>query len=76
MDPERELCTKAVGNSSRCLSYVRMWVENKIRRHLARACKRGGFGWKTWSRQWLYARLGLFDEYRVRRLSAPRASPA
>ncbi len=66
----------AVGNSSRCLSYVRMWVENKIRRHLARACKRGGFGWKRWSRQWLYARLGLFDEYRVRRLPSPKASPA
>ncbi len=66
----------AVGNSSRCFGYIRMWVEKKVRRHLARACKRGGFGWKRWSRRWLVAELGLFDEYRVRWQSAPKASPA
>jgi len=42
------------------------WVERKIRRHLARARQRGGFGWKRWSRQWLYDALGLFAAYRVR----------
>jgi RNA-directed DNA polymerase len=46
-------------------SYVRYWVEKKIRRHLARACQRQGFGWKRWSREWLYGTLGLFSEYRV-----------
>jgi RNA-directed DNA polymerase len=34
-------------------------------RHLAMACKRQGFGWKRWSREWLYGTLGLFSEYRV-----------
>jgi RNA-directed DNA polymerase len=55
----------AVGHSSRCFSYIRDWVEKKIRRHLARACQRRGFGWKRWSREWLYGTLGLFQEYRV-----------
>jgi RNA-directed DNA polymerase len=55
----------AVGHSSRCFSFVRSWVEKKIRRHLARACQRRGFGWKRWSREWLYGTLGLFSGYRV-----------
>ena len=55
----------AIGHSSRCFSYIQNWVEMKIRRHLARACQRRGFGWKRWSREWLYSTLGLFSEYRV-----------
>ena len=55
----------AVGNSSQCFSYIQNWVEKKVRRHLARACQRPGFGWKRWNRKWIYGTLGLFDEYRV-----------
>ena len=55
----------AIGHSSRCFGYIRYWVEKKIRRHLAKACQRQGFGWKRWSREWLYGTLGLFSEYRV-----------
>ena len=55
----------AIGHSSRCFSYIQNWVEMKIRRHLARACQRRGFGWKRWSREWLYDTLRLFSEYRV-----------
>jgi RNA-directed DNA polymerase len=55
----------AVGHSSRCFSYVKDWVEKKVRRHLMRARKRRGFGWDRWSRRWLYKDLGLFDGYRV-----------
>jgi hypothetical protein len=55
----------AVGHSSRCFSYIRDWVEKKIRHHLARASQRHGFGWKRWSSAWLYGTLGLFAEYRV-----------
>ena len=65
----------AMGNSSRCFSYIRDWVEKKIRSHLARACQRRGFGWKRWSREWLYGTLGLFSEYRVNsRQSIPAAA--
>jgi RNA-directed DNA polymerase len=55
----------AVGHSSRCFSYTQLWVEKKIRRHLMRARERSGFGWKRWSRKWLYTTLGLFGDYRV-----------
>jgi RNA-directed DNA polymerase len=57
----------ALGDASRCFGYVRDWVEKKVRRHLMRARKCRGFGWKRWSRRWLYDRLGLFKHYRVHR---------
>jgi RNA-directed DNA polymerase len=62
----------AIGDSSRCFSYIRDGVEKKVRRHLMRARKLRGFGWKRWSKRWLYNGLGLFNGYRVRRLS-PKA---
>ena len=48
----------AIGHSSRCFP---------------RAAQRQGFGWKRWSREWLYGTLGLFYEYRV---SHPQSSSA
>jgi len=66
----------AIGHSSRCFSFVRSWVETRIRRHLARACQRRGFGWKRWGGEWLYGTLGLFSEYRVSYLpSIPAVAP-
>jgi RNA-directed DNA polymerase len=66
----------AVGHSSRCFSFVKDWVEKKMRRHLMRARKRRGFGWDRWSRRWLYDKLGLFNQYRVRRpVPSPKALP-
>jgi RNA-directed DNA polymerase len=65
----------AVGHSSRCFSFIKDWVEKKTRRHLMRARKRKGFGWRRWSKQWLYSELGLFNAYRVRR-PEPKAQPA
>ncbi|HSQ57648.1 MAG TPA: group II intron reverse transcriptase/maturase [Gemmata sp.] len=67
----------AVGHSSRCFGFVRDWVEKKMRRHLMRARQRQGFGWKKWSRRWLYEDLGLFHDYRVRRyVPRPKATPS
>ncbi|WP_213457384.1 group II intron maturase-specific domain-containing protein [Thiocapsa sp.] len=63
-----------VGHSSRCFGYVQDWVEKKIRRHLMRARQRQGFGWKRWSRTWLYEVLGLYDGYRIG-LRKPKALP-
>ena len=66
----------AIGDSSDCFSFVRDWVEKKIRGHLMRARERSGFGWKRWSRKWLYEQLGLYDDYRLRRLwSLPKVRP-
>jgi RNA-directed DNA polymerase len=57
----------AVGDASRCFRYVKDWVEKKARRHLMRARKRRGCGWKRWRRPWRYQRLGLCNNYRVSR---------
>jgi RNA-directed DNA polymerase len=62
----------AIGHSSRCFSFVRNWVEKKVRRNLMKARKRQGFGWKRWSREWLYQELGLFNDYRVQWLGQAR----
>lgn len=57
----------AIGHSGRCFTFVRDWVGKKMRRHLMRAQKRQGFGWKRWSERWLYGQLGLFDGYKLSR---------
>ena len=49
-----------VGEAARCFSFVKSWVERKVRRHLMGARRRRGFGWKRWSRAWLHMMLGLF----------------
>jgi RNA-directed DNA polymerase len=56
-----------VGDSHRSFSYIRNWVEKKVRRQLMRARKRQGYGWKRWSRKQLYDELGLYKDYRVSR---------
>ena len=65
----------AVGHSSECFSFIKDWVEKKVRRHLMQARNRQGFGWTRSSRQWIYGTLGLFNSYRVRR-SPPKVAPA
>ncbi len=65
-----------IGNSSQCFSFVRIWVEKKIRRLLSKARQRRGFGWKRWSSRWLYSELGLFKEYKVQRRLPRKTSPA
>ncbi len=62
-----------IGDSSRCFSMVKRWVEKKVRRHLMRAQGRQGMGWKQWSTKGLHETLGLFNEYRVRHV--PNAVP-
>ena len=65
-----------VGNSSRCLAYVKLWVEKRVRRHLMRARGRRGLGWKRWSTAWLYDRLRLYGDYRVRYWGLPERAPS
>ena len=55
-----------IGNSSQCFSFVRWWMERKLRRHLMRARLRQGFGWKRWSREYIYGSLGVYDDYAIR----------
>jgi RNA-directed DNA polymerase len=55
----------AIGDAGRCFGYIKDWVEKKVRRQLMRSRNRQGFGWKRWSRGWLYGELGLFNDYLV-----------
>jgi len=55
-----------IGHATRCFTFVRAWVEKRVRRHLMTARNRRGFGWKRWSTAWLHDTLGLFGDYRVR----------
>ena len=53
----------AVGHSSECFAFIQKWVEEKARRHMMRARQRKGFGWKRWSRQWLYETATKFGDH-------------
>jgi RNA-directed DNA polymerase len=64
-----------IGNSSRCFSMVKRWVERKIRRHMMSARQRRGMGWKRWSTQWIHGTLGVFNDYRLRRPALRKAVP-
>jgi RNA-directed DNA polymerase len=64
-----------IGNSSDCFSFVKRWVEQKVRRHVMRSRERPGFGWRKWSMEWVYRGLGLFDEYLVRYYTPRQKAP-
>lgn len=55
-----------IGNSRKCFGYIQGWVERKLRRHLAKARQRKGFGWERWSSGWFYKTLGLYGDYAIR----------
>jgi len=54
-----------IGNSSRVFGYIDVWVDKKLRRHLMRARKRKGFGWKRWSREKLLNMTGIYTDYHI-----------
>jgi len=54
-----------VGHSSKCFGFIKDWVQKKIRRFLMRSKRRQGFGWKRWSRDWIYEILGVYNDYQV-----------
>src|ERR1700691_2279487 len=64
-----------VGHSSICFGVVKRWEGEKVRRHLLGARGRPGFGWTRWSSEWLYDRLGLFNNYRLIRWSGAKVAP-
>jgi len=55
-----------IGNSGRCFSVIKDWVQKKVRRHIYKAKKQRGFGWKRWSTEQLYQYSSLFNDYEVR----------
>jgi RNA-directed DNA polymerase len=55
-----------VGNASGVFHDVRWYVETKLRRVLQRQQHRYGRGWKRYDYAYLYEKLGLWSDYRVR----------
>lgn len=55
-----------IGHCSRTLTYVKIWVERKVRRFARKAQKKFGFGWKEWSSEMIYDKWGLYNDYQVR----------
>lgn len=55
-----------IGHCARTLTYIKIWVERKVRRFARKAQKKFGFGWKEWSSEVIYEKWGLFSDYQVR----------
>lgn len=54
-----------VGNSSSAFNKVRNDIEEKIRRFVMKRKKGKGFGWKLWSREEVYQKWGVYNDYRI-----------
>ena len=57
-----------IANSSRVFHDIRYYVEVRVRRVLQRRAHRYGRGWNRYDYAFLYQRLGLYGDYRVRRV--------
>lgn len=55
-----------IGHSSRVFSKVKDWVEKKVRRYVRKSQGKKGFGWKVWSKEVIYKKWGLFNDYQIR----------
>jgi len=55
-----------IGNSNSTFDKVRNYIERKVRRFVMRRKKLKGFGWKLWSREDIYQKWGLYNDYRIR----------
>jgi RNA-directed DNA polymerase len=62
-----------IGNSNSTFNKVRDYTEMKVRKFVMRRKKLKGFGWKMWSREEIYGKWGLYNDYRIRYVY-PKAS--
>jgi len=54
-----------IGHSSKTFGYVKDWLTKKIRRHLMKAKRMKGFGWKRWSTKGIYAVYNIYSDFKV-----------
>ncbi|MBI5409445.1 MAG: DNA polymerase [Nitrospirae bacterium] len=64
-----------IGNSNSTFNNVRDYIEKKVRKFVMRRKKLKGFGGKKWSREEIYQKWGLYNEYRITYIR-PKATPA
>ncbi len=55
-----------IGNSNSTFNKVRDYIEKKVRKFVMRRKKLKGFGWKVWSREEIYKKWGLYNDYQIR----------
>jgi RNA-directed DNA polymerase len=63
-----------IGNSSDTFGKVRYFIEKKVRRFVMKRKGWKGFGWKRWSREEIYGKWGLYNDYQIRYFY-PKAAP-
>jgi len=56
----------SIGNSSHCFNKIRQFVNLRVRRELQRRKGRAGYGFKRYDSDYIYGRLGLFYDFRVK----------
>ena len=57
-----------IGNSTRTFYKVKYFIEKKVRRFVMKRKGLKGFGWKRWSKEEIYEKWGLYQDYRIRYL--------
>lgn len=55
-----------IGHCSRLFSFIRQWIEQKVRRFQAKKQLRKGYRWKEWSNEVIYIEWGLYNDYKIR----------
>ncbi len=55
-----------VGHSSKTFSYIRWYVDKRVRRFVRKKQKRPGYGYKKWSTEVPYRDWGLYNDYQIR----------
>jgi len=55
-----------IGHASEVFSYVRWYVEKRVRRFVRKKQKRPGYGFKVWSTEVIYRDWGLYSDYQIR----------
>jgi RNA-directed DNA polymerase len=55
-----------VSNACAAFRGIRWYVQTRLRRVLQRRAHRHGYGWKRYDSDYLYGKLGLYVDYRVR----------
>jgi RNA-directed DNA polymerase len=57
----------------RAFMKVRDDIEKKVRRFVAKRKKLKGFGWTRWSKEEIYQKWGLYNDYAIRYLRSKAA---
>jgi RNA-directed DNA polymerase len=63
-----------IGNSTSTFNKVRDYIERKVRKFVMRRKKLKGFGWKKWSREDIYGKWDLYNDYRIQYIH-PKVTP-